>query len=59
MTPPLDAAVAAAQQASHNPVKVRWDWSMPTFAVDKKTFVPTTDTSDPDWFQGGSYIKGP
>lgn len=59
VTPSAGAAVAAAQQASHNPVKVRWDWSMPTFMVDKKTFVPTTDTSDPDWFQGGSYIKGP
>ena len=40
---------------------VKWDWTMPTFMVDKKTFVPVAegDTSNPNWFQGGYYVPGP
>ncbi|MFN8124895.1 MAG: hypothetical protein U0R64_00065 [Candidatus Nanopelagicales bacterium] len=52
-------ATSAPAGAGHGTVKVRWDWTMPTFMVDKLTFVPTDDKSDPDWVNGGSYVKGP
>ncbi|MCH9816782.1 MAG: hypothetical protein K0U64_10115 [Actinomycetia bacterium] len=58
--PAPDAAGSVRQQAKKsNKVKATWDWTMPTFMKDKKTFVPTQDPNSPDYFQGGSYIKGP
>ena len=47
------------QQASKsNKLKVKWDWTMPTFMKDNKTFVPTQDPNSPDYFEGGSYVAG-
>lgn len=56
--PVVDAGAAGAAAASGR-ISVKWDWSMPTFMTDTKTFVTTDDKSDPDWFQGGSYVPGP
>lgn len=57
---PLGAGSAsAAPAAPAAAIQVRWDWSMPTLMVDRLTFVPTEDRSDPDWAKGGSYVPGP
>lgn len=53
------AAVSVSASAAGTGIAVKWDWTMPTFMVDKKTFVPTDDPSDPDWAKGGSYVPGP
>ncbi len=53
------AAVSVSAPAAGTGIAVKWDWTMPTFMVDKKTFVPTDDPSDPDWAKGGSYVPGP
>jgi hypothetical protein len=49
--------VAVQQQASKK-LKVKWDWKMPAFMKDNKTFVPTQDPNSPYYFAGGSYVKG-
>ena len=53
------ASTAAAAEAATRGISVKWDWSMPTFMVDTKTFVTTNDKNDPNWVEGGSYVAGP
>ena len=52
---PSDTVTAQAGDG----IKVKWDWSMPSGMIDDMTFVPTTDESDPDFWEGGSYVPGP
>jgi len=53
---PDDSATVTAAAGG---IKVKWDWTMPTFMKDTKTFVPTQDVNDPDFWSGGSYVAGP
>ena len=38
---------------------VKWDWTMPAFMIDKKTWVPVNDPASKYYVKGGYFIPGP
>ena len=53
------AAAAETVTAASNGPKVKWDWTMPTFMKDKKTWVRDDDPNSANYIQGGYFVAGP
>jgi hypothetical protein len=57
-SPTLAAATVTAPSAAKGPT-VKWDWTMPTFMKDKKTWVSENNPASPNYIAGGYFVPGP